>query len=475
MRALAAFAALIVAAAGSSAGDPERAAGLVPLLGHADFAEREAATRALDAIGDPALPALRLAAAAPDAEVARRAADLVEQLTRRAAARKLLTPTRVTVTPAKLGRLTDAWRKLTGVEFLLEPASLGDVPVPTRLPKAVPLWAAVAAVAADLKLSVTCRPSASGPEVVVLSPRADGDAAWAAFTGHAVGVAALPPPAGVVLPADSHSLILQALPEPGLQFQRLRAVVIFKAIDERGRDLATLPGLVKPPPPPPVFRGRGLRGGGRIVLDADGVALIPEAARTTFTPTATQALVRFARPPGDPPPTRLTLVEGVLRATVAGPAEDLARVTGLDLKPLAATTDRGVSLNVMANAQAGDGTATVVVTVVTPANEVVFGDEGGGRRSTPSAAAALTVTDASGEPFEASVNTATIRPQADGRVAEQLFVRLQPTGTTRGGPVAVTLRGSRNRGLDIPFTLAGVPLHAGPPAPPATPTRPVLP
>jgi hypothetical protein len=53
---------------------------LIRQLGSDEFAEREEATRGLEAVGEPALPALRKAAAAGDAEVRLRASALVRKL-----------------------------------------------------------------------------------------------------------------------------------------------------------------------------------------------------------------------------------------------------------------------------------------------------------------------------------------------------------------------------------------------------------
>src|SRR5437660_3856124 len=58
--------------------DAATIAKLVKQLGSSDFQKREAATKALTAIGFPALQALRIAAKDGDAEVARRATRLVE-------------------------------------------------------------------------------------------------------------------------------------------------------------------------------------------------------------------------------------------------------------------------------------------------------------------------------------------------------------------------------------------------------------
>jgi WD40 repeat protein len=74
---------ILTAAAGSLSADPgkenetERIARLIKELGDDAFAKREAASRELDAIGEPALPALQQALASDDPEVRRRAEVIV--------------------------------------------------------------------------------------------------------------------------------------------------------------------------------------------------------------------------------------------------------------------------------------------------------------------------------------------------------------------------------------------------------------
>jgi uncharacterized protein (TIGR03067 family) len=73
--------------------EAERVAGLIRQLGHAEFAKREAASKELEAIGAPALDALRKAAAGDHPEVRRRAERILQAVTgrlRAAAARKEL-------------------------------------------------------------------------------------------------------------------------------------------------------------------------------------------------------------------------------------------------------------------------------------------------------------------------------------------------------------------------------------------------
>lgn len=63
---------------------PARVARLIKQLGHEEFTKREAASKELDAIGEPALDALRKAAASDgDAEIRRRAGQVVGSINAR--------------------------------------------------------------------------------------------------------------------------------------------------------------------------------------------------------------------------------------------------------------------------------------------------------------------------------------------------------------------------------------------------------
>jgi hypothetical protein len=68
---------------------------LIERLGSSKFAERTQASKALDAIGVPALPALRKAAKKGDAETRRQAQKLVARIEQRAETAALLAPTRL--------------------------------------------------------------------------------------------------------------------------------------------------------------------------------------------------------------------------------------------------------------------------------------------------------------------------------------------------------------------------------------------
>jgi len=98
-------------AADPAAGNPDRVARLVRQLGDRSFGNREAASRELAAVGEPARPALIKAAADADAEVARRARLLLDGLDARAlaaAARK------------ELARWEGEWTGNGGQRFLVK-------------------------------------------------------------------------------------------------------------------------------------------------------------------------------------------------------------------------------------------------------------------------------------------------------------------------------------------------------------------
>jgi hypothetical protein len=75
--------------------DAEQIAKLVKQLGSDEFESREKATRELEAIGAPALEALRDAAKTGDAEVKTRATSILEKVEKKASAEKVLAPTKV--------------------------------------------------------------------------------------------------------------------------------------------------------------------------------------------------------------------------------------------------------------------------------------------------------------------------------------------------------------------------------------------
>jgi hypothetical protein len=85
----------VMAVPAAPAGDQAKITQLVSQLGSQNFRQREAATKELDAMGEPALDALRKATKSGDMEVANRAAALVAKIEQRAENAKLIAPTYV--------------------------------------------------------------------------------------------------------------------------------------------------------------------------------------------------------------------------------------------------------------------------------------------------------------------------------------------------------------------------------------------
>src|SRR5437762_299962 len=115
-------------AAGQSQPDLSEAERLVKQLSSPRFAEREAAFKALDALGPAALPALRGAAQGGDAEVRRRVGELIAKYERQADSAAVFAPTRVRL-KADNAPLADVVRDLTKqaqvrLQLAREPADL---------------------------------------------------------------------------------------------------------------------------------------------------------------------------------------------------------------------------------------------------------------------------------------------------------------------------------------------------------------
>jgi hypothetical protein len=129
---------------GQVPGESAEPSGLVMRLGARRYAEREAASRALEGIGGPALDALRAARGSRDAEIRNRAAGLVQKIE----GALLTQPTRLRL-DLERAPLTDVVRSLSrqaGFKIVLYPDSLPKwryTKVTLREPEPVPFWKAI--------------------------------------------------------------------------------------------------------------------------------------------------------------------------------------------------------------------------------------------------------------------------------------------------------------------------------------------
>jgi hypothetical protein len=174
----------------ASAADPDAVAKLIAQLGSPDYRAREAASKELDALGGPALPAIRKAAASsPDAETARRAAELAAKIAKRMDNDQLLTPTLVELNfeNAPLKHVLDALEKQSGGRLVLgEP----EAKVTVKTSGKVPFWDAVAkvcdATGFEMVPTAVVMPAASDPRTREALMMAERQAALAAAMAQQV-------------------------------------------------------------------------------------------------------------------------------------------------------------------------------------------------------------------------------------------------------------------------------------------------
>lgn len=495
---------------------------LVELLGSSAFPAREAAGRALVAAGEPALPALKTATRSTDPEVARRAAALVAAITRRADNARTLAPTPVEldVTDRPLGDVLPLLEGQTGYRFQVSGVGRAlstKVTLSTNGP--VPFWVAMDKLAAAAGLT----PASEYQAITVLSPDAPlvfvrggrrvpagaqtqqllvptrtvvlrpkpSNANPLSYAG-AVRVEAVPFPSALFpsFTGDTVGVVLQAMPEPKLSWERVQSFWVTRATDERGRELATVADT-----PGETTRVQPVQGG-RVVFDAGGnMRVVPDGDRgradPAFVPNAAQTLVRLKFE--EEPPKSLREFEGVIRVVVQSGTEDLVATqpgraaTGLNGVSLIASEpvpseepfSDAAEFTVTLRYNAGDvrfegGQPGVMETVWVgggrammrqQVNAAVFvnGKRVTGAGATPRPSLhGLTVTDEAGKPYLLAVSTSRREiDQATNWTVDELKLVLKPSEPGQGKPTKVTFAAGRSKTVDIPFKLRDVPLTVG--------------
>ena len=148
-----AFAWLAVAAmaagwATAASGDtsPERVDHLIARLGSGAYADRERATRELDALGADALAALRRAAQSADPETRRRASELIERIGDRIATARILAPSTIEFKYENkpLREAVDDFSRRTGATISLADLNkFRNRTITAATPGPIPFWDAV--------------------------------------------------------------------------------------------------------------------------------------------------------------------------------------------------------------------------------------------------------------------------------------------------------------------------------------------
>ncbi len=323
----------------SEAVSAERIDRLIEQVGSGTFTEREKATKELDAIGVPALGALRKAARSDDAEVKRRAEELVKKIEKQAESAKVLAPKRLRLvcTDTPVSEAVAQLQKKSGYNLFLMPPEgerkEGKVTLDTG---ETTFWRALALLCekADLVEATAqgvlmpaapgAAPAVPGGRPLLINPpgviplKAGKSRKLPSDDGSAVRVRVLPRADvfGPVPPGES-ILALEVTPEPKLQWQGLQSVRIDKALDDRGQILTQITPQVPAGPP-------GVGGG----VFAPGMML--------WTGASQQVPLQLRK--GDKAAKTLKLLKGVLSAQVLSEAtpmivaDNLAKAIGKTFK-----------------------------------------------------------------------------------------------------------------------------------------------
>jgi hypothetical protein len=455
--ALAAMVAFGVPRAPAGKAHEEAAARLVRQLGSRKYSEREAAARQLEALGEPALPALRRVVSSGDLEVRRRAESLIARIEQRAETARLLAGRRVRLVYKNTSPLNalDELAARTGFDLRIDGTPPAERPITLDTGETTP-WEA---------LRQFCR--AAGLSELGLQPDEDLAGSTIRLTAErveappthlagAVRFRALPLVSAKEAPAGARGFLLEATPEPGMPWLGVAGVRITRALDDRGQRLSqpALANAGPPLPPRPPDRPRAW----------DALSGQPVAA-----PVDRRALPVWLVP-GKQPATRLREVQGRLVAQVPVSRQLLAvdnvlkaegktieGTQGQSLKILKATrTAESLRLHVRLKRLGSGGTVFQVTR--TPKGTLVMR---GGQNGPPFGFA---LQDAGGSLLPLLTSRQLYLPNHGGG---GLVMEFQLTFALKSGqplPERLVCRGPVPTLLEVPFTLRDVPLSAAPPA-----------
>jgi len=499
---------LVPSAFGEEKTQPPQIEELVKNLGHRKFTEREKAARALLAVGEPALEALRSAAKSSDSEISIRAEALAARIERQEANRKLLRAPIVHLkfeSVAVRSALAEVTKK-SGLNLQLDERRVANPNRAITLDTGdVPLWTAIdeflevaglteaqpngALQPTDAERLLIQQPQPLGnfvpwgsrpPSPQQLASRVllvDGKNDTPSSTDSLVRVRALPRdfPGNVVTRGSGEiSLTLDVTPAPSLAWRGLVGVEIRRAVDEHGQALtqshvqedAGDPNMMMwdVAMPVQVFRGGGgiMVQGGMWIDQADGG--IAGLGDLRHVPVSLRSGQRSSR--------KLKELEGVLTGRVLTPPQTLLSVDNI-LKADTKTVYRvdATTVQILEAKVQPNGTIMLRVKIDQPSpNDMTqFGvrirgrvqpfilmnqfDGSLGGNGPPQVA----LVESDGKPLRLVQNN-YMSSSDNGLVmsSEMQFVFQQAKGQKE--PARLTLTGRRAIDLDVPFTLKNVPL-----------------
>lgn len=495
MRHLLILAASFLAFAFSLAQEPTpkitEAARLVQQLGSEDFLEREAAAKRLEELGASAIEELRAGTKSDNAETARRSLELLRKAERRVSHEKILTPTLVQLDAkdqpldAVLAELSKQvkWEVVLGG---LKPEDLAAKKITIATGK-VAFWDAVLKLCevADVQIAgvsgfvapgampylgrakAGVRVAADRNRAVVLEAR-EGAAKRPFSLNGAVLVEAVPFPKNVLpLASPQPAALLQAWPEPRLQWEGTAATKVTRATDAAG---TRIPAEYTPAPIP----DQRTTGNGTVIIrNPDGSITVVKGTGSDFDgpggfkPNVRQAMILFK--PGDDAVKVAKELDVSLFAKVRTGMEPLCTVRGLEAGKTASDTGTSgveISTSYGKNTE-GKLVATVQlaydVKAVTPAGvgddlPGVRGGAGFGNHSV----FGLRVTDADGKPYTLGLISGTNQLAGpNNRLVRTLELELHREKEGHGPPAIISFWGTHARAVELPVILKDVPLTAG--------------
>jgi hypothetical protein len=445
-----------------SAGKPDEevATRLVQQLGSRKYSEREAAARQLEALGAPALPALRRAIATAELEVRRRAEALIVRIEQRAEAARLLAGKRVRLA-YKDTPLLEAVEDLvarTGFDLHIDEEATGLEEWRLTLDTgATTPWDALRQFCLKTGLS-ELNPASQPNGALADNALRLTDRHVAPPPTHlagAVRLRALPLAGGKSGPPGTRGFRLEASPEPGMPWLGVSGVRITRAIDDRGQEL-NQPALALGGPPLP-----SLPADPPVVWDALSgqpvAAPVDRRAVPVWLVAGKQSATRLREVQGRlvvqvPVPRQLVTVDNLLKAE----GKTIGGAPGQSLKVLKIThTAEALRLQVQLIRNGSAGTTFQVTK--TPKGALVMR----GGQSGPPIRFALHDTSGAVLPPQTSWQTYLPKRGAGGLVVEfQFSFALKPGQPL---PDRLVCRGPVPTLLEVPFTLRDVPLSAAPP------------
>ncbi len=337
---------------GAAGPDVRTGGALVAQLGSDSYAAREAAARVLDAVGAPALDALRQAARSHDPEVSRRAAVLIRAIEKRGETAGLFEPQklRLRYRDTPLAEAAADFARRSGVALKLPPELTKAKDRKVTLDTGdVTFWEAFdrfcAAAGLVEKPPPVVPPDQRGNSVTVSSMivvggnaarttdilRTTSDERPLELTladgkpvprptsrAGALRICALPPdtPIPHLRKEDGEALlVLDVAVEGRLQWQQVVGVRVGRALDEGGRPLTQLPISLAP-------AATGTGGRGSVTINGMPVVAPPDESDGS----AARTVVVRLKQPGDGPAKKLKELTGTITAQVRTGREALVTV-----------------------------------------------------------------------------------------------------------------------------------------------------